>query len=84
MIVDVLRLEEENKRLKGDPHASGKSSDKLNEAGNMGEIAQLRRELKKKDQDIETLKKQSQGLSNEYNRLGDQVSPADGTPKKDK
>lgn len=84
MIVDVLRLEEENKRLKGDPHASGKSSEKLSEAGSMGEIAQLKRELKKKDQDIETLKKQSQGLSNEYNRLGDQVSPADSTPKKDK
>ena len=39
---------------------------------------------KKKDRDIETLKKQAQGLSNEYNRLGDQVSGSDNTPKKDR
>lgn len=84
MILDVLRLEEENKRLKGDPAASNKSADKLSEAGDLGEISKLKAELKKKDKDIETLKKQAQGLSDEYNRLGDEVSPADNTPKKDK
>ncbi|KAF1353769.1 putative BAP31 domain protein [Delphinella strobiligena] len=85
MILDVLRLEEENRRMKGDPAVSkGKSAGGLQEAGDMGEIGRLKRELAAKDRDIETLKKQSQGLSDEYNRLGDQVSPADATPKKDR
>jgi len=85
MILDVLRLEEENKRMKGDPAVSkGKSAGGLQDAGDMGEIGRLKRELAAKDRDIETLKKQSQGLSDEYNRLGDQVSPADSVPKKDR
>lgn len=85
MILDVLRLEEENGRLKGDPKMdSGKSAKGLDEAGNAGEIGKLKNEIAKRDRDIETLKKQSQGLSNEYNRLGDQVSGTDATPKKDR
>jgi len=84
MILDVLRLEEENKKLKGDPAAKGKSAAGLDNAGNSGEIGKLKNELAKRDRDIETLKKQSQGLSDEYNRLGDQVSGPNGTPKKDR
>ncbi|GAB7353233.1 hypothetical protein MBLNU459_g3749t2 [Dothideomycetes sp. NU459] len=85
MILDVLRLEEENRRFKGDPSVSkGKSSGGPDNAGDIGEIGRLKRELAAKDRDIETLKKQSQGLSDEYNRLGDQVSPADSIPKKDR
>ena len=84
MILDTLRLEEENKRLKGDPKASSKSSQKLSEAGEMGEIGRLKREIERRDKDIEAMKKQSQGLSNEYNKLGDQVSGSDSTPKKDR
>lgn len=84
MILDVLRLEEENKRLKGDPASSGRSSEKLDQAGGLGEIAQLKREIQKKDKDIETLKKQSEGLSREYNSLGDKMGQADGTAKKDR
>jgi len=84
MILEVLRLEEENKRFKGDPKAGGKKSAQMEEAGDIGEIGRLKRELEKKDRDIETLKKQSKGLSDEYNRLGDQVSPAESTPKKDR
>lgn len=85
MILDVLRLEEENRRMKGDSSVSkGKSASGLDNAGDMGEIGRLKRELAAKDKDIETLKKQSKGLSDEYNRLGDQVSPADATPKKDR
>ena len=30
------------------------------------------------------MKKQSQGLSNEYNRLGDQMTQQDGSVKKDR
>jgi len=84
MILDVLRLEEKVKRYKGDPKATGKQSDKLAEAGGLGEIGKLKNQLAQKDRDIETLKKQSEGLSREYNNLGDQFTTADGTPKKDR
>lgn len=84
MILDVLRLEEKVKKYEGDPKASGKQSDKLANAGNVGEIGRLKKELAAKERDIETLKKQSEGLSREYNNLGDQVSAKDGTPKKDR
>ncbi|KAF7846055.1 hypothetical protein BT93_L5421 [Corymbia citriodora subsp. variegata] len=85
MIVDVLRLEEENKRLKGDPSVSkGKSAGGLDNAGDMGEIGRLKNELAAKEKDLQAMRKQTEGLSNEYNRLGDQVSPADSTPKKDR
>ena len=84
MILDVLRLEEKVKRYEGDPKASGKNADKLAQAGDAGEIGRLKNELAKKDRDIETLKKQAEGLSREYNNLGDQVGKADSdsTPKK--
>ncbi len=82
MILDVLRLEQENKDLKGTSSANGKSAAKLNEAGELGEISKLKKQLAEKDRDIETLKKQSQGLSNEYNKLGDQMTTEDGSTKK--
>jgi len=84
MILEVLRLEEENRRLNGGNTGSEKNSEKLANAGGSGEISKLRAELKKKDQDIETLKKQSEGLGKEYNKLGDQFTNSDGTPKKDR
>jgi B-cell receptor-associated protein 31 len=82
MILDVLRLEEEVKRLNGDPAVGGKDSAKLAAAGNAGEISGLRKALEEKDRDIAALKKQAEGLSREYNRLGDEKSPVDKTPKK--
>lgn len=82
MILDTLRLEEEVKQLKGEDN--GKTKSGLGQAGDLGEIGRLKKELAKRDQDIETLKKQSQGLSDEYNRLGDQVSTQDSIPKKDR
>ncbi|KAL8825651.1 MAG: hypothetical protein Q9191_004285 [Dirinaria sp. TL-2023a] len=86
MILDTLRLEEKVKRYEGDPKASGKQSEKLAQAGGAGEIASLKNQLAQKDRDLETLKKQSEGLGREYNKLGDQYSApnADGTPKKDR
>jgi len=84
MILDVLRLEEKVKRYEGDPKAKGKESDKLAEAGDAGEIGKLKNELARKDRDIETMKKQSAGLSREYNNLGDRFNSADGTLKKDR
>jgi len=82
MILDTLRLEEELKRLNGDKSVGGKDSAKLAAAGNAGEIASLRKELDEKNRDIENLKKQAEGLTREYHRLGDEKSPADSTPKK--
>ncbi|MCJ1436250.1 hypothetical protein MMC27_005628 [Xylographa pallens] len=86
MILDVLRLEEKVKRYEGDPKAQGKESERLAQAGGAGEIGKLKNQLAQKDRDIETLKKQSEGLSKEYNNLGDQYGKvnADGTPKKDR
>ena len=83
MILDTLRLEEELKQYKG-TDKSGKGSSGLGEAGSSGEIGKLKKELAQKDKDLQAMQQQSQGLSNEYNRLGDQQTVADGTPKKDR
>ncbi|KAG9242670.1 BAP31 domain-containing protein [Calycina marina] len=84
MILDVLRLEEKVKKYEGDSKVGGKDSDKLANAGGAGEIGRLKNELAKKDRDIETLKKQAEGLSREYNNIGDKLTPEDATPKKDR
>jgi len=84
MILDVLRLEDEVKRLNGEPAAKGSAAAKLGNAGGIGEIANLKKELAAKDRDIENLKKQGEGFQREYNRLGDEKAGIDGTPKKDK
>lgn len=82
MILDVLRLEEENKALRGDSKAKGKSG--LSVAGDPGEIGRLKKQLEEKDRDLANLKKQADGLTDEYNRMGDKVSGSDNTPKKHK
>jgi len=86
MILDILRLEEKVKLYEGDSKAKGKQSDRLAGAGGAGEIGNLKNQLAQKDRDIETLKKQSAGLSKEYSNLSDQYAKtnADGTPKKDR
>ena len=84
MILDTLRLEEKVKRYEGDPKSQGKESERLAQAGGAGEIGKLKNQLAQKERDIETLKKQSEGLSREYNNLGDQMTSQDGTPKKDR
>ncbi|KAL8839212.1 MAG: hypothetical protein Q9170_001818 [Blastenia crenularia] len=86
MILDTLRLEERVKRYEGDPKGQGKESDKLAQAGGAGEIGKLKNQLAQKDRDLEAMKKQSEGLSREYNNLGDQFSKQnpDSTPKKNR
>jgi B-cell receptor-associated protein 31 len=84
MILEQLRLEEEVKRLRGDPKAGGKTGQQLSNAGQPGEIAKLKKELERARADLAAMKKQSDGLQREYNRLGDEKAPADGTPKKDR
>ena len=86
MILETLQLEEKVKRYEGDPKAKGKESDKLSQAGGAGEISKLKNQLAQKDRDLEALKKQSEGLNREYNKLGDQYGAreADSTPRKDR
>ncbi|KAG8159585.1 hypothetical protein KVR01_010222 [Diaporthe batatas] len=84
MILDVLRLEEKLKQYEGTDKKGGKQAQKLGEAGGAGEIAELKRQLKKRDQDIETLKKQASGLHREYDELAEKVGNSDALPKKDR
>ncbi|KAL8865470.1 MAG: hypothetical protein Q9174_006867 [Haloplaca sp. 1 TL-2023] len=84
MILDTLRLEETVKRYEGDPKANSKESGRLANAGGAGEIGELKNKLKAKDRELEAMKKQSEGLSREYNNLGDQMKGQDSTPKKDR
>ncbi|KAG9188036.1 hypothetical protein G6011_01959 [Alternaria panax] len=72
MILDVLRLEEEVKTLKGD--SSTKKGSSLKNVGGAGEVGALKNELAAKDRDMENLKKQVENMQKEYNRMGDQVS----------
>ena len=84
MILDTLRLEEKVKRYEGDSSTKSKESAKLENAGGAGEISKLKNQLAQKDRDIETLKKQTEGLQREYNNMGDRVSGSDGTPRKER
>lgn len=86
MILDVLRLEEKVRMYEGDPKVGGKDSKKLDRAGELGEIGDLRKKLTKKDKEIEGLKSQADGLRREYDELSvkyNQTNP-DHTPKKDR
>ena len=84
LILDTLRLEEKVKRYEGDPKAKGRESEKLSQAGGAGEIGKLKNDLNQERRNNEALKKQMEGLSREYNNMGDKYGTADGTPKKDK
>jgi len=85
MILEVLRLEDRVKLLEGDKKAGGKDSARLAEAGSAGELGALKKELDAKNRDIETLKKQCEGLTREYHKLGNEVSSekGDANVKKD-
>ena len=86
MILETLRLEEKIKQYEGSDKNT-KQAEKLAIAGEPGEIARLKKELAKKDQDIQTLKKQASGLHREYDNLSEKYGKTqeDGvTTKKDK
>lgn len=70
MILETLRLEEKLKQYEGTDRDT-KQAEKLAVAGEPGEIARLRRELKHKDQEIERIKEQAAGVSREYDRVTD-------------
>lgn len=80
MILDVLRLEEKVKAYEGSDKTGGKQSIKLAEAGNAGEIARLKKEIERKDANLEALKSQSQGLHREYDSLGEKFSKTQEVP----
>jgi B-cell receptor-associated protein 31 len=83
MILEVLRLEEKLKQYEG---GSGKKG--ITDGGDLEkEVARLRAELERRDQDLDTLKKQAQGLSREYDSLADKYNSATasgGDSKKEK
>lgn len=85
MILEVLRLEEKLKQYEGSDKNT-KQAEKLAVAGDAGEISRLKREVKLRDQDIETLKKQAAGLHKEYDALAEKYgrTQEDGALKKDK
>jgi len=81
MILDVLRLEEENRRLKGTNTGSEKSSEKLAAAGEVGELSKLRKENATLKADVEAMKKQTEGMQKEYNNMGDKFSTFEASSK---
>lgn len=88
MILEVLRLEQKVKEYEGTTTKGSKESAKLAAAGEPGEISRLKKTIAQKDRDIETLKKQTEGLTREYNEMGDKLAASEGrgvapTPKKD-
>lgn len=78
MILETLRLEDRVRLFEGDKKAGGKDSARIAEAGSVGEIGRLKEIIDAKDRDIETLKKQCDGLTREYHSLGDQISNEKG------
>lgn len=84
MILDVLRLEEKVKQYEGDSSAGGKEGKKLSATGRADEIGQLKRELEKKDKQLQAMESQAKGLQKEYDSLSvkyNQMNPGDGSKK---
>lgn len=80
MILEILQLEEKVKQ-----YQQSKDEGKARSSADSDEVARLKKELASREKDIGALKKQSEGLSREYNKLGDQVEKeSDSTPKKDR
>ncbi|KAL9620438.1 MAG: hypothetical protein Q9160_005023 [Pyrenula sp. 1 TL-2023] len=86
MILEVLRLEEKVKMYEGDKKGGDKDHDKLAQAGEFGEIGELKKQLAKKDKEIGAIKKQAEGLQKEYDNLSVEYNKLkqDPTPKKDR
>jgi len=83
MILEVLRLEEKLKMYEGDKKSGG---GKLNDVGNANEVGQLKRDLSKKDKELQAMKKQAEGLQKEYDQLSvkyNQMNP-DSEARKDR
>ncbi|KFH45526.1 hypothetical protein ACRE_037080 [Hapsidospora chrysogenum ATCC 11550] len=73
MILEVMRLEDRLKSYEG-TNKDTKEAEKLAIAGKPGELAALRKKLEQKEQDLETLRKQSEGLNKSYDELSDKYA----------
>ncbi|KAF4976961.1 hypothetical protein FZEAL_6431 [Fusarium zealandicum] len=73
MILEVMRLEDKVRSYEGTKENS-KESEKLAVAGKPGEVARLRKELDLKEQDLQTLRKQSEQLHKSYDELSDKYA----------
>ncbi|KJZ77442.1 hypothetical protein HIM_03166 [Hirsutella minnesotensis 3608] len=85
MILEVMRLEDRVRGYEGTKKDT-KESEKLAMAGKPGEVASLKKELERKERDLETLKKQSEGLHKSYDELSDKYAATqkDGEARKSK
>ncbi|KIW31077.1 uncharacterized protein PV07_02759 [Cladophialophora immunda] len=84
MILDVLRLEEKVKMYEGDKRAGGKEGEKLSGEYRADQIGELKKQLQKKDKELEAMKSQAQGLQKEYDELSvkyNQMNPSGGDKK---
>ena len=87
MILDVLRLEEKLRLYEGDSKADpnqDKDAAKLDGRYRADAIGQLKRDIQKKDKEIEGLKSQSDGLRREYDSLSakyNNLNPGDDSKK---
>ncbi|KAH8179382.1 b-cell receptor-associated protein 31-like domain-containing protein [Sarocladium implicatum] len=73
MIMEVMRLEDRLRSYEG-TNKNTKESEKLAVAGKPGELASLKEKLAKKEQDLETLQKQSKQLHKSYDELSDKYA----------
>lgn len=73
MILEVMRLEDKLRGFEG-TRENTKQSEKLAVAGKPGELAGVRKELEKKTQDLDNLKKQSTQLHKAYDELSDKYA----------
>ncbi|KAJ4315555.1 Endoplasmic reticulum transmembrane protein 3 [Fusarium piperis] len=78
MILEVMRLEDKVRAFEGTKQ-NAKESEKLAVAGKPGELARLREELEKKEQDLQNLKKQSMQLHKSYDELSDKYAATQQT-----
>lgn len=78
MILEVMRLEDKVRAYEG-TKSDTKEAEKLAVAGKPGELARLRKELEQKDQDLKTLKKQSEQLHKSYDELSDKYAATQKT-----
>ncbi|KAF8427690.1 B-cell receptor-associated protein 31-like-domain-containing protein [Tirmania nivea] len=69
LILDVLRLEEAVANLRKESNKNAASGDA---------VSRLKKELEKKDTEMEALKKQALGLAREYGELGDRYEALEG------
>lgn len=83
MILEVMRLEDKLRMYEG-TKKNTKESEKLAAAGDAGEIAKLKETIRHKEQDLETLKKQSAQLHKQYDELAEKYGQTqiDGESRK--